>query len=254
MKKIIVKALNRIEKEYNVTIILASESGSRAWGFPSSDSDYDVRFIYVNKKDWYLSIADKKDVIELPLDDELDVNGWDLKKSLQLMRKSNSPLLEWLGSPIQYHVWPAAFDRLVALSKMAFMPATSCHHYLSMAKRSVVQLKGDGRVGLKTYMYAIRTTLCCQWIIEKMAQPPMHIDNLLAEITDDLHFKDQVKQLIAQKKAHTEKYTVKRSEVIESYINKKIIELQDNIPDNPPKPGMEMFDDVLRSILEDSNN
>ena len=89
MNEIIVKALDRIEKDHNVKIILASESGSRAWGFPSNDSDYDVRFIYVNKKEWYLSIADKRDVIELPVDDVLDVNGWDLKKSLQLMRKSN---------------------------------------------------------------------------------------------------------------------------------------------------------------------
>jgi predicted nucleotidyltransferase len=254
MNEIIVKALARIEKDHSVKIILSCESGSRAWGFPSSDSDYDVRFIYVNKKDWYLSIAEKRDVIELPVDDVLDVNGWDLKKSLQLMRKSNSPLLEWLSSPIQYHIWPEAFDRLIELSKMAFMPETSCHHYLSMAKKKVEQIKGNGRVRLKTYMYAIRPTLCCDWIIKNMEQPPMHIDNLLAEITDDLHFKDQVNQLIAQKRAHTEKYTVKRSEVIENYINKKIIELQDNLPDNPSKLGMDVFDGVFRSILEDSNN
>jgi predicted nucleotidyltransferase len=254
MNTIIVKTLDRIEKDYNVRIILASESGSRAWGFPSSDSDYDVRFIYVNQKDWYLSIAEKRDVIELPVDEVLDVNGWDLKKSLQLMRKSNSPLLEWLSSPIQYHVWPEAFDRLIALSKMAFMPETSCHHYLSMAKKKVEQIKGNARVRLKTYMYAIRSALCCEWIINNKEQPPMHIDHLLDEITDDLQFKDQVNQLIAQKKVQTEKFTVKRSEVIENYINKKIIELQDNIPDNPLKLGMDVFDDAFRSILEDSNN
>ncbi len=104
MKQKIIDQLSSIEKEYSVTIILACESGSRAWGFPSSDSDFDVRFIYVNKKDWYLSIADKRDFIEIPIDDALDINGWELRKSLQLMRKSNSPLLEWLSSPIQYHV------------------------------------------------------------------------------------------------------------------------------------------------------
>jgi len=253
MNEIIIKALDRIEKEYNVRIILASESGSRAWGFPSNDSDYDVRFIYANKMDWYLSIADKRDVIELPIDDVLDVNGWDLKKSLQLMRKSNSPLLEWLSSPIQYHVLPEAFDRLIELSKIAFMPETSCHHYLSMAKKSVEQLKGDGMVRLKTYMYAIRPTLCCEWIIKYMEQPPMHIDNLIAETTGDLQFKDQVNQLIAQKREHTEKYIVKRSDAIENYINKKISDLQRRIPDNPPKLRIEVFDDVFRSILSESN-
>ncbi|MGD8834909.1 MAG: nucleotidyltransferase domain-containing protein [Desulfobacteraceae bacterium] len=253
MDDVIVKALHCIEKDHNVKTILACESGSRAWGFPSDDSDYDVRFIFVNQKDWYLSIADKRDVIELPVDDLLDVNGWDLKKALHLMRKSNSPLLEWLSSPIQYHVWPEAFNRLFKLSKMAFMPETSCYHYLSMAKKKVEQFKENERVKLKTYMYAIRSTLCCEWIIKNMEQPPMHIDNLLAEITDDLQFKDQVNRLIAQKKAHTEKFTVERSEVIENYINQKIIELQDNIPDNPSKLGMDLFDDVFRSILEDSN-
>jgi hypothetical protein len=253
MKEIIVNALDRIEKEYDVRIILASESGSRAWGFPSNDSDYDVRFIYVNKKDWYLSIADKRDVIELPLDDVLDVNGWDLKKSLQLMRKSNSPLLEWLSSPIQYRVWPKAFDRLIELSKIAFMPATSCHHYLSMAKKSVEQFKVDGMVRLKTYMYAIRPTLCCEWILKNMEQPPMHINNLIAEITDDYQFKEHVNQLIAQKREHTEKYLVQRSEVIENYINKKITDLQRNMPDNPPKLEMDVFDEVFRSILAETS-
>lgn len=254
MKNTIVKALGRIEKENNVKILLASESGSRAWGFPSNDSDYDVRFIYVNQKDWYLSIADKRDVIELPIDDVLDVNGWDLKKSLQLMRKSNSPLLEWLGSPIQYNVWPKAYDRLMALSKMAFMPKTSCHHYLSMAKKKVEQFKDDEKVRLKIYMYVIRPILCCEWIIKNMEQPPMQIGDLLSEIPVDRHFKDQVNELIAQKKAHTEKFTVERSEIIENYIDKKIIELHDNIPDNPPTLGMDVFDDAFRSIIEASNH
>jgi predicted nucleotidyltransferase len=253
MDETIIKALDRIEKDHNVKIILACESGSRAWGFPSIDSDYDVRFIYVNKKDWYLSIADKRDVIELIVDEVLDINGWDLKKSLQLMRKSNSPLLEWISSPIQYYVWPEAYDRLIKLSEKAFMPESSCHHYLSMAKKKVEQVKGDGRVKLKTLMYAIRPILRCEWIVKNMEQPPMHIDNLLAEVTGDLHFKDQVIQLIAQKKGQTEGFTVERIENIQKYLTKKIIELQDIIPDNPLKLGMDEFDDVFRSILEDSN-
>jgi predicted nucleotidyltransferase len=98
MQDKIISELDSIEKTRDVKIILASESGSRAWGFPSNDSDYDVRFIYVNKKDWYLTIAERRDVIELPVDGVLDINGWDLRKSLQLMKKSNSPLLEWLSS------------------------------------------------------------------------------------------------------------------------------------------------------------
>jgi len=88
LKEKILNSLDQIEKEYKVKIILACESGSRAWGFPSKDSDYDVRFLYVNPRDWYLTISEKSYVIELPISDELDINGWDLKKALKLLRKS----------------------------------------------------------------------------------------------------------------------------------------------------------------------
>ena len=253
MKQKIIKKLDSIEKEYSVTIIMAIESGSRAWGFPSNNSDFDVRFIYVNKKDWYLTIGEKRDVIELPIDNVLDINGWDLRKSLLLMRKSNSPLLEWLSSPIQYHVWHKAFERLLALSKMAFMPETSCYHSLSMAKKSVEKLEGSEKVKLKTYMYAIRPILCCEWIIKNLSQPPMHIADLLAEITDDPLFKDRVVDLVEKKKGHSEKYIVERSEIIENYIDKKIVELQDHIPKNTQRPGLDVFDDVFRYVLTEAS-
>jgi len=249
MEQKIIKELENIEKEYDVKIILASESGSRAWGFPSSDSDYDVRFIYVNKKDWYLSIAKKRDVIELPINSVLDINGWDLRKSLQLMRKSNSPLLEWMTSPIQYCVWRRAFDRLYKLSKIAFMPETSCHHYLSMVKANISKFQVDERVKLKVYMYAVRTILCCKWIVNNLTQPPMHIADLLDEVTGNTPFKDKMSDLIKKKRVHSEKYTVERSEIIENYINGKIVQLQQHIPKNPQKPSLDIFDDAFRYIL-----
>jgi hypothetical protein len=174
--------LNTIEKSHDVKIILASESGSRGWGFPSCDSDYDVRFIYVNKMDWYLTIAEKRDVIELPIDNLLDINGWDLRKALQLMRRSNSPLFEWLCSPIRYRVWEKAVIKLEDLSKISFMPETSCYHYLSMVKKYIEEIEENEKVKLKTYMYAIRSVLCCKWIVAKLTQPPMNIFDLLAEI------------------------------------------------------------------------
>ena len=108
MKSRILKELNAIEKNNDVKVIYACESGSRAWGFASEDSDYDVRFIYVHSKYWYLTIADKRDVIEIPFNGRLDINGWGVRKSLKLLRKSNSPLLEWLSSPINIEM----LDRL----------------------------------------------------------------------------------------------------------------------------------------------
>jgi len=230
MKETIAKALSRIEEDHQVRIILAIESGSRAWGFPSRDSDFDVRFIYVHQQEWYLSIADKRDVIELPVDPVLDINGWDLKKALQLMRKSNAPLFEWLASPIQYSVWP--------------------EDYLAMAKSCAEKIKAKEHVKLKTYMYAIRPVLCCQWIIDHMEQPPMRIDDMLSEIKNDHAFKDTVVQLIGQKKEQTEKDTVKRSDIIEDYIHRKIVEIEGRVPENPQRPNLNLFDDVFKTILQ----
>ena len=88
MRQEILQRLSDIEAKYDVKILLAVESGSRAWGFESKDSDYDVRFIYVHRKDWYLSLIEGRDVIEeLDPDGVLDLAGWDLKKALLLMGK-----------------------------------------------------------------------------------------------------------------------------------------------------------------------
>jgi predicted nucleotidyltransferase len=252
MKHTILKTLKSIEKDYSVKIILACESGSRAWGFPSNDSDYDVRFIYVNKMDWYLSIDNKKDVIELPIDDELDINGWDLKKSLKLMKKSNSPLFEWLSSPIKYLVWKKPFEMLLEISKKAFLPETSCYHYLSMAKKKAETIEDSERVKLKTYMYAIRPTLCSDWIIRNLNQPPMQIKDILDDIRNDTRFKERVIDLIKIKKDHSEKYTVNRDEIIDTYIKKKIVDLHKRVPKNPRKLGSEIFDDVFKYIVKES--
>jgi predicted nucleotidyltransferase len=90
----------------DVVVLLAVESGSRAWGFSSKDSDYDARFIYLRRPEAYLSIRAPRDVIERRIVDEVDVNGWDLRKALGLLMKSNPPLLEWLQCPIIYGLGP----------------------------------------------------------------------------------------------------------------------------------------------------
>lgn len=132
MRDRILESLSAIERDHGCTILLAVESGSRAWGFASQDSDYDVRFIYARPRDWYLSIAEhRRDVIELPIVDELDVNGWDLRKALRLFRKSNPPLLEWLTSPIVYRETPTA-QRMRELIPQYYSPRASFYHYLHM--------------------------------------------------------------------------------------------------------------------------
>lgn len=118
-RTLIVKDLARIERQHGVRILLAVESGSRAWGFPSPDSDYDVRFLYVHPADWYLALDPRRDVIEQPISKDLDINGWDLRKALHLLCRSNATLGEWLVSPIVYKEDRAAAQMLRRLSKTA---------------------------------------------------------------------------------------------------------------------------------------
>lgn len=160
----IVQQLKNIEEQRNVKIIFACESGSRAWGFPSQDSDYDVRFIYVRTIDSYLSISEQRDVIELPISDLLDINGWDLRKALNLLRKSNPPFLEWLQSPIIYYEDPSVMDQIRNLAVNVFSVKATLHHYLSMAKGNFREyLQGD-LVRAKKYFYVLRPILACLWI------------------------------------------------------------------------------------------
>jgi predicted nucleotidyltransferase len=249
MKEIILKNLDQIEKQYKVKIILACESGSRAWGFPSKDSDWDVRFLYANPRDWYLTIGEKKDVIELPIDDEFDINGWDLRKALKLLRKSNSPLLEWLSSPIRYRFWDLAIAPIIKLSKKAFMPESSCYHYLSMAKNSMSKFQDDGKIKIKTYMYALRPILCCEWIVRNLHQPPMHISDLISDLLTDTELKEATINLINIKKEHSENFLIQRSSIVETFLNDQLSDLSNKIPKNPPKPNTDEFDKVFREIL-----
>ena len=134
MRDKILEQLGQIERDHNVTIILACESGSRAWDFPSADSDYDVRFVYAHTAQWYLSILPGRDVIEIPVGPILDINGWDVRKALQLLRKSNCSILEWLSSPIRYCCNEDLLRIIVDVVPLGFRKRTSARHYLSMAR------------------------------------------------------------------------------------------------------------------------
>lgn len=128
--------LTAIETAERVRILYAVESGSRAWGFASTDSDWDVRFIYVRSLDWYLSVRKRRDVLEMPIDDGLDASGWDIRKALHLFGKSNPPLLESLRSPLVYREALTTTERLRKLSDDFFSPASCMYHYLRMAERN----------------------------------------------------------------------------------------------------------------------
>lgn len=193
-------ALVRIESERNVRVLYACESGSRAWGFASRDSDYDVRFIYVHERDWYLSVEDRRDVIELPIADDLDVSGWELRKALRLLRKSNPPLLEWLKSPIVYQYDPGFVTEFGALATGFYSPRRCFAHYLHMGFGNWRgYLQGRDLVSLKKYLYVFRPVLACRWIERQFGQVPMLFAQLVEGVLEETDVRFALDELVARK-------------------------------------------------------
>jgi uncharacterized protein len=181
MKERILQELERVEKEKSVRVLLAVESGSRAWGFASPDSDYDVRFIYSHSVEWYLAVFEGRDVIEEMLPGDLDVSGWELRKALRLFSKCNLALNEWLGSPVIYSEAPGFRAELSALMPYFFNPVAGVHHYRSMAAQAFAA-GYDGRcIGIKKLFYVLRALLACRWIEQRRSQPPTSFAELLVD-------------------------------------------------------------------------
>lgn len=180
MRELILKKLKEIENQYRVHILLAVESGSRAWGFESPDSDYDVRFIYARRKEDYLKLEGTRDVIELPIDETLDINGWDIAKALRLLYKSNPTLFEWFSSPIVYCKNDSFFSKVKPLLSECFSSKSGLYHYLSMAKSNYREFLHGSIVKAKKYFYVLRPVLACRWILDKAAPPPMKFEELVA--------------------------------------------------------------------------
>ncbi len=171
--------LKDIEHKNNVEILYACETGSRAWGFASPDSDYDIRFIYKHKTDWYLSLAERKDFINVAIKDDLDITGWDLRKSLHLLKKSNAPLIERFQSPIRYYAADNFKDDFKKLIEEYYSPIAVFYHHYSLAKKFREDIIDKDEIKLKSYFYLVRSLLSCNWIIKNSDVVPMDIESLL---------------------------------------------------------------------------
>ncbi|MDO3408199.1 nucleotidyltransferase domain-containing protein [Saccharibacillus sp. CPCC 101409] len=239
--------LSRIEREENVRILYACESGSRAWGFPSRDSDYDVRFLYVHEPEWYMSVFDRRDVIERPISDLLDINGWDLRKALRLFRKSNPPLLEWLQSPIVYREIPEAANPIRSLAGPAFSPKACTFHYLHMASGNYRDYLRGEAVRSKKYFYVLRPLLACRWIERFGEMPPMAFDTLKDTLLEPGELKTAVEQLLERKKSGIELKEEPRIEVINQYLETQIAYFEQKAP-RMPDSG-ESVDDRLDPLF-----
>ncbi len=245
-----------LESKSKVEVLFAIESGSRAWGFASSDSDYDVRIIYMHRPEWYWSVEEEfgdfenRGAINMPISDDLDIAGWDLKKTLGLLYKSNPPLFEWLRSPIIYKRDQKIADELKQLSEEFYSPKSSVSHYLHMAEGNFRQyLCNKTEVKRKKYLYVVRPILACRWIEQHGSFPPMEIDKTLVTISGE-PIRESIVRLIDNKKSGAELGVGPADRELEAFLASELDRLGKMVGGLPsPKRNMAELNQYFRETL-----
>lgn len=241
--------LSALEVEHGVRVLYACESGSRGWGFASPDSDYDVRFIYVHPLSWYLRVSPQRDLIELPISDELDINGWELRKALGLLKKGNATLIEWLHSPVVYRTDPDFLSAMREATRQTHQPERSFHHYVHMARRNYREyLQGD-RVRLKKYLYVLRPLLATLWIEQGRGMAPMRFQDLVDTIVIDPGLRNAIDQLLAIKRAAAESEYGSPLPVINAFIDDELTRLEAVKPPVMQDADFSILDRLLMNTI-----
>jgi predicted nucleotidyltransferase len=245
--------LKRLEQQHDIKVLYAVESGSRAWGFASTDSDWDVRFIYLHNLDWYLSIDDKHDNVEEILPNDIDLSGWELCKALKLFRKSNPPLLEWLRSPIIYSEKYSTANSLRQLMNEYFNPKSCMHHYLHTAEGNFKTYLQKDMVRIKKYFYVLRPILACQWIERNDTAVPMEFQKLVDTQVDDEQLKNEIEKLLVRKMSGEELNEEPKIKIINDFVEQKIDYFNNLLKNNNTikKPDTIKLDELFRSSLQE---
>ncbi len=256
-RKIIQEQIKEFATEHNIRILLAIESGSRAWGFPSQDSDYDVRFIYAQTMDDYLSIKPERDVIEPKITHNallgvpFDLSGWDIRKALRLALKSNPVLFEWLQSPICYAINQEVTQKIMHFAASVVDLKRVHYHYYQLAVSAWLQIEEDPQqVVLKRYFYALRPALAVQWVTTKSQIPPMDLSSLVRDTVKDKALENAILELVTLKSTAQEKAKIPHDSLIDSFI--KHVLSEHRIEQRPPVATSEYHDaDLLfRRIIQ----
>lgn len=246
------QTLNELEAEKRIHILMAIESGSRGWGFPSIDSDYDCRFVYTQPLENYLTIGEVIDHISLPVDEVYDVDGWDLKKLLIHIRKSNPTVWEWLQSPIAYREEKEFRDQCMALAVLYFNEKTALYHYKSLAYNKVQQIRETSLGKLKAYFYALRSALACDYVLNHHTIPPMEINQLMESLNLELELISEIKHLIELKVTVDEAYVIGPHTKLLGYIEKVLLVCDDYLQEAKPTTALKeakLLDECFRNWL-----
>ena len=254
----IIQELKTFESANDAVVLYAVESGSRAWGFASADSDYDVRFIYTHHPMHYLSMSPKNDVISIQYKG-LDLIGWDLQKALKLYRKNNPQLNEWLESHIIYKDTYDIAAQLRQWKRTYFSKRTALHHYLGMAQSENEKhlSKGD-RILIKNYLYVLRSVFTCRFVHLMNQHPPIRLGRLLQAVTpsdsyNDGNITETILKLIKRKERGEHEYT-DRLPHIDVFINTEVAKYEsiaESMEEDKKPIGWDMLDNLFRKTLDD---
>jgi predicted nucleotidyltransferase len=247
--------LRGAEAEHDVKVLFAVESGSRAWGFASPNSDYDARFIYAHRPEWYLSVdlEEQRDVIEYPIVDDLDINGWDLRKALRLFWKSNPGFVEWIQSPIVYETQGRFHEQVMRLLPAIYSTQSGIHHYRSMAKTNYRGYLQQELVPLKKYFYVLRPLLAVRWM-ERFATPaPIEFDRLLVVAETEKDFLGAVQGLLEVKRRSPEMGLSPQIPALQEFIETELDRLEHTAAARSERAGnVSVLSEVFRATLRET--
>ena len=245
--------LREIEREHNVTILLAVESGSRAWGFHSNDSDWDVRMIYVHKPEWYFRVKEQRDVIEYMYDDDVDLSGWELRKALGLLSKGNTTIFEWLHSPKIYYMDKEFASRIAQIETDFFHPVKSMYHYNRIYNKHNERYLQQESFNAKRFLYYLRGVLACRWIEKNKSLPPVRFQELVDEMIPEDAIKDKIEEIIEMKKEGLEANMLSVDSQLVDYAH-KLADYYDDLVEHYRPEQTIASTDALDSILFDMVN
>lgn len=250
----IVQRLCNAEAEHGVRILFAVESGSRAWGFASPNSDYDVRFIYMRQPAWYqaVDLEERRDVIEYPIVDDIDLNGWDVRKALRLFWKSNPAFVEWIQSPITYIDQSVFREASLALLPEIYSPEKGIYHYRSMAKTNYRGYLREPVVRLKKYFYVLRPLLAARWIAKTGSAAPIEFEKLLTLLEQERSVLSEVYRLLEQKRSAPELGLAPAVPSLNAFIESELGDGPANIPPKSSEPRVvDQLNGLFHRVLEE---
>ncbi|KGP73061.1 DNA polymerase beta superfamily protein [Pontibacillus yanchengensis] len=251
MKEEILDSLHTLERVHQIRILYACEAGSRAYGLASESSDYDVRFIYIAHPEWYLSIDQKRDVIEEPLHDQIDLSGWELTKALQLFRKSNPSMLEWLQSSIVYQQDDDFISQLFDLLPNVFSVKPVMYHYLHMAKRNYKDVINKQTVTVKHYLNVLRPLLACIWMKQYESIPPMQFARMVEDLNLPANLRLNIERIRELKIDACEKEQVGPQPRLQRYMEEQLAFIQEYVEGVTPNDTTitTELDELFRKVL-----